>query len=306
MNLRLCVFACAAVTSLALRESPVFAQAAAAPAPVSRSIIYSMTADGSDWEKFFQLPQVTALGSLTASRDGKYLAFDGWFAQEGESSSNARIFVISTHRDEFLLLGNGAMPTWGADNRRLACSFYSGGVGFLTIATQAIETIDRDGWGAQWSPDGELVAYSKGPELWVYNVAKKESRQVYNGRGTYTSLMWNAGWSPDSRRVMFVGRSGNDVREIASVAVAANADADFKRHLTGKTPNTKFAWHPTEPRVVFPMHSPERKHSQLWELNPMAADPPTLVAGQDPNVDVLDPCWSVDGKRLYCLVKVSE
>jgi hypothetical protein len=299
------LIACAAAL-LTLADTTAFAQAAAASAPVRRAAIYSMTADGREWQKFFQLPQVTAIGSLTASRDGKYLAFDGWFAQEGEGSSNARIFVLSTKRDEFLLLGNGAMPTWGTDNRRLACSFYSGGVGFLTIASQTVETIDRDGWGAQWSPDGRLVAYNKGPELWVYDVEKKEPRQVYNGRGTYSSLMWNAGWSPDSRRVMFVARTSDDARDIASVAVAPGADPDFKKHLTGKKPNTKFAWHPTRPRLLFPMHSPERKVSQLWELNPTNADPPKLVTGQDPAVEVLDPCWSADGETLYCIVRVSE
>jgi hypothetical protein len=54
------------------------------------------------------------------------------------------------------------------------------------------------------------------------------------------------------------------------------------------------------------MHSPERKVSQLWELNPTTADPPRLVAGQDAAVEVLDPCWSADGETLFCIVRVAE
>ncbi len=264
--------------------------------------LMAVNADGKNWRKFFQVPQVGTHGSPSISRDGKFLAFDGWFAQSGESSNDARLFIISTDRDEFWMLGSGSMPSWGADSKRLVASVPGSGVCIITIANQAVETIDQSGWGGQWSPDGRLIAYNKGTQIWLHNTETRQAKLHADLSGEYSSLMWNGTWSPDSRRFVFAARTENDDRHILSVAIDTPTPAPRKHVTTGK-PNTKFAWHPHQPRVVFPMHSAERKHSQLWEFNPTNADAPRLVAGQDPTLDVFDPCWSTDGETLYCVVR---
>jgi len=272
----------------------------AAALPTPKPAFYTLQADGTGWEKFFQLPQVGAIGSPHISRDGKYLAFDGWMPEAGEGTSDSRLFVISLQRDELWLLGSGAMPTWGPDNSRLACSFYSGGVGILTIDTQEIVTIDRNGWGTQWSPDGKSIAYAVGRELRVYNVESKMPRTVFNAEGQYTSLAWNGTWSPDSERFLFLGTKDDGTKDIASVKVAGN-DADLKKHVTNTKPSAKFAWHPTEPRIVFSQYSDEQKRAQLFEIDPAKNDPPKRLQGQDPTLDVMSPTWTPDGKRLFCV-----
>lgn len=261
---------------------------------------YSMQADGKNWQKFFQMPQISAVGSPQFSRDGKYIAFDGWMADAGEGTSDSRLFVISTERDELWLLGNGSMPSWGPDNTKLACSFYSGGVGILTIATQDIVTIDANGWGAQWSPDGKLIAYAVGTELKAYDVAKKSSRTVFNAMGQYTSLSWNGAWSPDSQRFLFLGTTEDNKKDIASVAVNGT-DADLKKHLEKESLSAKFAWHPTEPRLLFGKYSNDQKRSQLFEIDPTKPGSSKRLEGQDPTLDVMSPTWSPDGKRLICV-----
>lgn len=278
----------------------VTAQAQSVP---PRDAVFVMNADGTGWQKFFELPQITKIGSPSVSPDGQYLAFDGWMSQFGESSSDSRIFVVSAARDEFWLLGVGAMPTWGPDGRRLACSFYGGGVGFLSINDLKTQTIDPQGWGAQWSPNGKWVVYAKGPQLWLYDIDTEQTRLAYDATGTYQSLYWNSCWSPDSRRIVFCGGRGANGRDIASVDVSGG-DVQFKQHVTGKSPAQKYSWHPTAPRVVFPMHSPERGRSQLWEFNPLTDDPPKLVAGQDSETAVESGVWSPDGKLLYCTGKL--
>ncbi|MDP1798318.1 MAG: hypothetical protein Q8K78_12580 [Planctomycetaceae bacterium] len=265
-----------------------------------KSPIYTMLADGTGWELFFDLPQITATGSVTVSPDGKYIAYDGWMP--GEGSSDSRLFVISTKRDELWLLGSGAMPTWGPDSTKLACSFYSGGVGILTIATQEIVTIDRNGWGTQWSPDGKSIAYAVGRELRVYDVESKKPRTVFNAEGQYTSLGWNGTWSPDNQRFLFMGSNEDGTKDVASVKVTGD-DADLKKHLEKATLSAKFAWHPTQPRLVFGKYSAEQKRSQLFEINPTTNDPPKRLEGQDPTLDVMSPAWSPDGKRLYCIAR---
>ncbi len=269
----------------------------------SRDAVFVMNSDGTGWRKFFELPQIAKLGSPSVSPDGKYLAFDGWMSQLSESSGDSRLFALSTARDEFWLLGSGAMPTWGPDNRRLACSFYSGGVGFLSINDLKTQTIDPQGWGAQWSPNGKWVAYAKGPQLWLYDVDTEKTRLAYDAAGVYQSLYWNSCWSPDSRRIVFCGGRGANERDIASVDVTGG-DVKLKQHVTGKNPAQKYSWHPTDPRLVFPMHSPERGRSQLWEFNPLTDDPPKLVPGQDAETAVEGGVWSPDGKLLYCTGKL--
>jgi TolB protein len=281
-------------------EAAVVAQIVTTAPTTPKSTFYVMQADGKGWEKFFQMPQIAAKGSPAFSHDGKYMAFDGWMSDAGEGTSDSRLFVISTERDELWLLGNGAMPTWGPDNTQLACSFYSGGVGIMTIATQEIVTIDRNGWGTQWSPDGKSIAYAVGTELKIYDVKTKQTRTAFNAMGQYTSLSWNGTWSPDSQRFLFLGTTDDNKKDIASIAVFGE-NADLKKHLEKDSLSAKFAWHPTEPRIVFGKYSPEQKRSQLFEINPNKNDPPKRLEGQDPTLDVMAPAWSPDGKRLYCI-----
>ena len=275
--------------------------AAAVPA-TPKSSLYAMQADGKNWEKFFQLPQISAIGSPQYSRDGKYIAFDGWMADAGEGTSDSRLFVISAERDELWLLGNGSMPTWGPDNTKLACSFYSGGAGIISIASQEVITLDRNGWGTQWSPDGKLIAYAVGTELKVYDVATKAARTVFNGEGQYTSLGWNGCWSPDSQRFLFMGTASDNKKDVVSIAVNGT-DADLKKHLEKESISAKFAWHPTEPRLVFAKYSNEQKRSQLFEVDPTKPGPAKRLEGQDPTLDVMAPTWSPDGKRLLCIAR---
>lgn len=273
---------------------------AAPPAP--RPAFYSLQADGTAWEKFFQLPQVGTIGSPRISRDGTHMAFDGWMPDAGEGTSDARMFVLTTQRDELWLLGNGCMPSWGPDNTRLACSFYSGGVGLLAIDTQEVVTIDRNGWGAQWSPDGKSIAYAAGRELRLYDPDNKKTRTVFNAEGQYSSLGYNGTWSPDNQRFLFLATRSDGTKDIVSIKVVGE-DADLVRHVVNSKSSVQLAWHPTQPRVVFSQYSAEQKRSQLFEFDPVKNTPPKRIEGQDPTLDVHSPAWTPDGKRLYCVGK---
>jgi len=63
-----------------------------------------------------------------------------------------------------------------------------------------IKLDDMISGSAVWSPDGKLVAYHIGKELWVGNADGSAKRKL----GTFTGNVDNPAWSPDGTRVRFM------------------------------------------------------------------------------------------------------
>jgi Tol biopolymer transport system component len=59
-----------------------------------------------------------------------------------------------------------------------------------------------------------------------------------------------------------------------------------------------FAWHPDNKRVLFPMHSPELKKSQLYTMDRTTDEPPRLLPGQPAGWNIVSCAWSHDGKQI--------
>lgn len=275
-----------------------WAQAATPRRPDS---IFVMNADGTGWKRFFTLQQMGAHGSPSISRDGKWLAYDGWFSTAGESFSNSNVMVVSLERDRVVLLGAGSMPNFGSDSTRMACSFPTGddrGVGILTLASLERRIIDRQGWGAQWSPDGRLIAYSRGQDLMLYDVETETSRLHCTLDG-YLGMYWNAGWSGDSRRLYFTARLPNNERAIVSVNID-DEPAKLREHFRGKGMGERVSPHPREPRLLFQMNSPETRVTQIYVL-PLDVEEaePKLLPGQPNTCRNTDATWSPDGTRIF-------
>lgn len=265
--------------------------------------IYAVNADGTHWRKHFVLPQVSDLAAPAVSRDGRMLAFEGWSSGVGQPPSQSTIYLLSSARDELRILGLGALPSWSPDGSRLACSFYSLGVGTIEVETQQTEIIDRLGWGAQWSPDGKVLVGVNGPDVWSYDVVEKKKALIFEGKGQYQQLLQNFTWSPRGDSIALVARKSNTAREIISFKIAQGIGS-LKVHVRGIMPWDKLAWHPTEARIVFSAEDPERHRLQLWEFNPEQDGEPKRFSGQDGENIVEAPCWSPDGKTLFCIARM--
>lgn len=263
--------------------------------------IFVMNADGTGWELFFKLPQMGAHGSPSVSRDGQWLAYDGWFSSAGQSFSDSHVMVVSQKRDQVILLGPGAMPNFGSDNTRMACSFNAGevrGVGILTLSTDERKSIDPRGWGAQWSPDGKHIAYYSGTTLMLYDVESEESREHYKLEG-YTSLCWNSGWSGDSQRLYITARLPENERALVSVNVDEEP-VELTEHFRGKGLGERISLHPKEPKLLFQMYSPEAKMTQIYQLAVDQKDAePVRLPGQPDSCRNTDATWSHDGTRIF-------
>ena len=78
------------------------------------------------------------------------------------------------------------------------------------------QLIDASGWGSQWSPKRNEIAYTvneqRRAELVVYDVAKQQ-RRTLPLENAYSQIYWGLTWSPDGKWICFKGNltggSGN-------------------------------------------------------------------------------------------------
>ena len=123
--------------------------------------LHVMDADGRNLRRFVSHPEYTAHGSPAWSCDGSKLAFDAWRFRRGETYVDAHIFTCNADGSQLKDLGIGAMPSWSPDGNRLVFSNYSPrGVWLMNADGTGRGLFDADGWGAEWSPTADKIAYS--------------------------------------------------------------------------------------------------------------------------------------------------
>jgi Tol biopolymer transport system component len=195
------------------------------------------------------------------------------------------------------------MPNFGKDSDRMVCSFPlspDSGVGLLTLATLERKVIDGSGWGGQWSPDGRLISYYRGKTLMLYDV-EKETSERHCDLENYRQMYWNAGWTPDSKRLYFttLTDSADRQRAICSVNIDDKPPVVVE-HFRGRGMGERVTVHPTEARIMFQMISPETKLTQLYILDLDKKDSaPEPLKGQLTTSRNTDGVWSADGKRIF-------
>jgi len=263
--------------------------------------VYATRADGSPAWELATVKDYAYAYSPELSPDGTRVALDGW--KQGESGSAAHILVVNLNDGGVEDLGRGAMPSWSADGTWIAYSNYAPvhGVFIRQVQGGMEELIEAGGWGIQWSPDGKRLAYARGGNLIIYDLATKTKHAVFpeNQPLPYGQIYWNCGWSPDSKRVCFKGRrrtavvDGRKVNSRDEIAiVTVDGDPQLKVCCDAADVAEDVSWHPDGNRVVIP------KAGQLYELNPDSDDPPRLVPGPPADRTNAGMCWSRDGETL--------
>ena len=152
--------------------------------------LYTIDADGKNLRRVLLLRDFTFVGSAEWSPDGRRIALDSWRPTMGEGCSDARIFTINADGSGFKDLGWGAMPSWSPDGKQLTCSQYGRqdadarqrGIWIMNADGTGPQLIDVNGWGSQWSPKRNEIAYvvqhDNTAELVVYDVAKRQRRSL--------------------------------------------------------------------------------------------------------------------------------
>lgn len=255
---------------------------------------YALNEDGSNWQKLFEMEGYYNCGSPDVSPDGKWMAFDAWKINPRTPTT---IFVLNLEdKKQVQDLGAGMMPTWSKDGKQLCCS--NAGVWIIDRQGKKLERIHSNGWGAQWSPDGNRILFYVASSLKIYDLQTKESRTVLDtNEHEYRQFYWNMAWSPDCRKICFKGEKPGGIFELAVLTFGETPQ--IKVHYSSKQSLfADFAWHPNGDRLVFAAWCEERGRLQLYEVDPDGDAPPTLVKGQDPNLTLRSGCWTPDGKQL--------
>ncbi len=112
------------------------------------------------------MPGFAELGSPTFSRDGQWIAFDGY--KQGFDNSRAECWISRRDGRELKRLAFGATPRFSPDGKRLL--IVREGVNDRTVP-EGVYIIKRDGSGEKrigpgrwpdWSPDGNEIVFSIG------------------------------------------------------------------------------------------------------------------------------------------------
>jgi Tol biopolymer transport system component len=152
------------------------------------------------------------------------------------------------------------------------------------------------GSAPRWSPDGKrLVVFNNpnglGDGLYLYDVEKNESEEVLNR--TYKRI-GGAAFSPDGKRLAFIGRSG--LRGELVILPLVGEDREARVRLAGQ-----IGWRPSwsaDGKYILCWIADAKGQKQLHRVEVDAKREPELLPHQDEGRLNSDATWSADGKRI--------
>jgi TolB protein len=260
---------------------------------------FELRADGSSFRRLFEMAEFYPCHSPRISPDGRSIAFDGWKSREGDGLTDARVLVCKLDGSGLVEVCRGSMPSWSPDGKRFACSRYGEhqGVWITDVDGANQRCVDRAGWGIQWSPVGDAVAYTRGKQIVIRDLANETERVLFPADGgPFRSILWNMTWSGDGRRLAFIGETERG-RELAIIDVQG-AELGFQKRLAGAF-NPMLSWSPDATRLVFPEKI--QGGIQLSEIDPANSEQARRIRGIPAGQKVASGSWHPDGQRLIVL-----
>jgi len=252
------------------------------------------------------IPEYTTCGSPNWSHDGSKIAFDAWRSLFGEAYTSSHVFVVNADGSEPKDLGDGALPSFSPDGKRIAYARYdqNAGVWMMNADGSDKHSIDSGNFFcARWSPKGDYLVYGSedNKNIYIRDLNSNERRALLEKK--YNQIYWGFCWSPDAKWICFKGDVENGGSEVALVSAEGQAKG-FKVLLPSETiPNvgniqSTFSWTPDGKKIIISTIRDGNGNWQLYFLDPESKTLLEKLAGQNPNNSNYFSSWSPDGKKV--------
>ncbi|QDT56839.1 translocation protein TolB [Caulifigura coniformis] len=264
------------------------------------SAVYEINEDGTGWKKVVTPGEFSRIGSLRPTSDGARLCFDG--VKAGEAWSDAMLLSCRMDGSDLQVHGHGAMPNLSPDGKRLSyCSYDDQTVRIRNLEDQT-ETVVEPGWGVQWSPVSNQIAYVVGGgSVVVRDLETSERRTLFPADSSpYDSVSFNMAWSHDGRQIAVQGRRPGGVREIA-VVDAQGAEFGFRPVSPMSTVSNFLAFHPSGRKIAFQAYLKGTKGPQIYVVDLDQRNEPQRLAGQPADFDNVGAAWVDGGRKLLVI-----
>lgn len=214
--------------------------------------------------------------------------------------------IMRWDEDQLREVTTGSQSDWSPDGTRFAYFRYDqvAVLGICQIDGTAARIVGS-GIRPRWSPDSQRLAFTvdRGDRgIAVLNPESGEVFQVFkDSQQLAVRSDTSSEWSPDGSQIAVETEAASEPHARLTLISATGSAFGLKHRLSLPRSINNLTWHPEHPRLVFSMFCPERRHTQLYELNPTTNEPAKLVSGQDRFSDVRSARWSRDGTRLWIL-----
>ncbi len=252
--------------------------------------IISLKLDGTDLQMLASDPKQN-LGSVDVSPDGKRIAYDAWPLPKFVNT-NQWIYVANIDGSKQKKIIKGGIPKWSPDSQLIAFQDYVTGVAVVQPDGGGKELVSPNNGNPSWIDGGNsLVVLEWGRNLQIVDLINGGFRRLDpNG---IPGILWGSAVSKDGKKVCYSQRTG---KEGVYDLVITNLDGNIRPQVHRKGAlGTGFGWHPDGKRVVF---AEGAMGSQLFIINVETGKVEPVPC--DKKQAYVNPCFSPDGKRIFC------
>ncbi|MFO1092305.1 MAG: hypothetical protein U0992_03195 [Planctomycetaceae bacterium] len=278
--------------------------------------LYRMNRDGTDPQFLIAAPDMIATSDAALSSDGRFLAMNG--LPRLDAFHESRIFVNTlTGPDAGAIrdLGYGNTPAWSPDDSQIAFMLNPGNPGgfegglWIMHADGSNRRRIANAWWPRWSPDGTLLCChgwrnDGRPSLVFVDLDTAEVDPLFENTD-WTLVDYAGCWSPDGKRVAFVGER-NGAKHLATIAADGATDS-IRILYTNEDPQLDMfgppSWSRDGRQLIFSMQSSGPAPRRWWKSNLYSMAPdvpcaPVLLEGRRVGNINRMPTWTPDSAQI--------